>query len=118
MREVHSISFNHREVITAILARREPVIEQVPGAAAVSIGFGVDPVGRIDASLVIARGPEAKETLAIDPIELTVAMVEYCMANGVPIKKVSDKWVGLVDNRLSLFVSPLPGAPRGARSYR
>ena len=112
MREVHSISFDDREVITAVLGHHAPGLEPVRSGVAVTIGYQTDPEGWVAARLEIMRHPPDRETLTLDHIDLTVALVKYCMDERVPIKKLSDKWVGLVDGRLSLFVaSPVPVQP-------
>jgi len=112
MLEVHSIRFDRQEVIAAVLEHHASKIAPIPADDAVSIDYRIDQNGKVTAHLNIMRDPRTQDALIFDSVDLTVALVKYCMTRGVPIKKASDKWVGLVDSGLALFVVSSPSTPR------
>jgi hypothetical protein len=103
MKELRCIVFNDREVVKAILDRRQRRAETLPSGPIAGITY--DTKENFAATLHFMRGDGLEETARISQEETMAAVIAYCVKTKIPLPADADKFLYLVNDSLTLMIT-------------
>ena len=114
MREMRSLGFTDREVITAVLDLMRKTRQPLPSGQIRDISFYSDPVR---AELLIEDDFGEKTTVHRNAAELAASLVNYCLERRIRLPSHGRKFVELIAGSLNVVVD-LENAAPAPRSRR
>jgi len=121
MREMRSLGFTEREVITAIVDLMRKTRQPLPNGSIVGINLMADPVR---AELLIENDFGEKLVVKRSSAELAASLVNYCLERRIRLPSAGRKFVELIAGSLNLviYMEATPAAkmrrPAGTTSAR
>lgn len=117
MREMRSLGFTDREVITAVLDLTRKMRQPLPSGQIAGIELKADPVR---AELVVEDDFGTRSVIHRSAAELAASMVNYCLERRIRLPTSGRKFVEVIAGSLNLviYMENSASAPKSRKTLR
>lgn len=108
MKELRCLVFTDQEVARAVLDRRRRINDPLPVGTVTRIVFDQNAGPEhdsIETRLFVTDDDGTVSELVLTDIEVTAALVAYCMGRRIPLPVASDKMLYLINGALTLMIT-------------
>ena len=103
MKELRCLAFSEQEVAAAIIERRRKLREPLPEGSIQKVSYHIE--NGVTVTIRAVSGVGRENVLVIPESEASAALVNYCMSRGIPMPAVSEKYLHMVNDALTLIIT-------------
>ena len=104
MKELRCLAFTELEVAAAVIERRRKLREVLPEGSIQKVSYEVGENG-VSVTIRAVTGGGRESAIVVPENEASAALVNYCMSRGIPMPAVSDKYLHVVNDGLTLIIT-------------